>query len=136
MHAPFPLLTILSTPMHTNLRRLGLVFALFATQNPSLYAQTKAQSSSYFYQLGVLVGEIRTIEHLGDLCARVYPDTSTANQQAVDAWKAKYGATIRDVDTQYAGLRRTGGAWMAAATRKLPCSWIDSRTCWPAYRRC
>lgn len=64
-------------------------------------AQNINEPPDYFQAVGYVVGQIRTVKWMEELCSDQFPDTKAMNIAAYENWKGRYALFINEMEGQF-----------------------------------
>lgn len=65
------------------------------------HAQSSNEVPNYFQAVGYVVGQIRTVKWMEELCSEQFPDTKAKNVAAYEKWSARYASFIGEMEGQF-----------------------------------
>lgn len=97
-----------------------MAVALVCACSPVVAQESPAPSGAYFHDLGRIIGRIRAVQWTADLCAETYPETTSDNQVAVDAWQRKYQPFVMEMTKRFEALPAYWAAHDPTGTYSVP----------------
>lgn len=64
-------------------------------------AQNSGEVPNYFQAVGYVVGQIRTVKWMEELCSEQFPDTKAKNVAAYEEWRTRYASFIGEMEGQF-----------------------------------
>jgi hypothetical protein len=74
---------------------------LLCGASPVLAQEASTSSGEYSRDLARIIERVRGVQWTADLCAERYPETTSANQAAVDAWQRKYQPFLSEMTKKF-----------------------------------
>jgi hypothetical protein len=79
----------------------GILLCFFVVLPQIAFAQKSDSPQNYFQAVGSVVGQIRYIKWMEELCSEQFPDTKSKNSAAYSDWRAHYHAFVDEMEGQF-----------------------------------
>jgi hypothetical protein len=66
----------------------------------------RSEPRNYAQAVGYVIGQIRYVQWMGELCSERYPEMKARNTEAYSDWKAHYGTFINEMEGQFDVMNR------------------------------
>ncbi|HEY0585485.1 MAG TPA: hypothetical protein VGD52_05090 [Pseudoduganella sp.] len=83
-----------------------VTFFLSLAHPQDSWAQNSNVPPNYFRAVGYVIGQIRTVKWMEELCSERFPDTKAKNVAAYEKWSVRYAAFINEMEGQFGVIER------------------------------